>query len=99
LILGTGFGIFSSPNTNAIMGSVDKSAYGIASGMLATMRLTGQTISMAVVMVIFSVIIGHVEILPSYYKSFIHAARLCFILNTALCILGVFASLARDKNK
>jgi EmrB/QacA subfamily drug resistance transporter len=99
LILGIGFGIFSSPNTNAIMGSVDKNVYGIASGMLATMRLTGQTISMAVVMVIFSVIIGHVEIAPSYYSSFIQAVRLCFILNAALCMLGVFASLARDKNK
>jgi EmrB/QacA subfamily drug resistance transporter len=99
LILGTGFGIFSSPNTNAVMGSVGRSVYGIASGMLATMRLTGQTISMAVVMVIFSVIIGHVEITPPYYGSFIQAVRLCFILNTALCILGVFASLARDKNK
>ena len=99
LILGTGFGIFASPNTNAVMGSVDRSVYGVASGMLATMRLTGQTISMAVVMVIFSVIIGHVEITPLYYKSFIQAVRLCFILNAGLCMLGAVASLARDKNK
>jgi EmrB/QacA subfamily drug resistance transporter len=99
LILGAGFGIFASPNTNAVMGSVNRSVYGVASGLLATMRLTGQTISMAVVMVIFSVTIGHVEITPSYYKNFIHAVRLCFILNTALCVLGAFASLARDKNK
>jgi EmrB/QacA subfamily drug resistance transporter len=99
LILGTGFGIFSSPNTNAVMGSVNRGVYGVASGMLATMRLTGQTISMAVVMVIFSIIIGHVEITPANYKNFIQAIHLCFILNTVLCILGAFASLARDKNK
>lgn len=99
LILGAGLGLFSSPNTNAVMGSVDRNAYGVASGMLATMRLTGQTVSMAVVMMIFSVIIGHVEIIPAYYSSFIQAIRLCFILSFALCIAGVFASLARDKNK
>jgi EmrB/QacA subfamily drug resistance transporter len=99
LILGAGLGIFSSPNTNAIMGSVDRNTYGVASGMLATMRLTGQTISMAVVMMIFTVIIGRVEITPQYYPRFIEAVRLCFILNSVLCIAGVFASLARDKNK
>jgi EmrB/QacA subfamily drug resistance transporter len=98
LILGAGFGIFASPNTNAVMGSVDRSIYGVASGVLATMRLTGQTISMAAVMVIFSVVIGHVEITPPHYKTFIHAVRICFILNTVLCIVGTFASLARYKN-
>jgi EmrB/QacA subfamily drug resistance transporter len=99
LILGTGLGIFSSPNTNAIMGSVEANTYGIASGMLATMRLTGQTVSMAVVMMIFTVIIGRVEIAPLNYPKFMQAIRLCFILNSVLCIAGVFASLARDKNR
>jgi len=99
LILGAGLGLFSSPNTNAIMGSVDRSAYGVASGKLATMRLTGQTISMAVVMMIFTMMIGRVEITPQYYPRFIQAVRLCFILNSMLCIAGMFASLARDKNK
>jgi MFS family permease len=42
VILGLGFGLFSSPNTNAVMSSVEKRFYGVASGMLGTMRLTGQ---------------------------------------------------------
>jgi len=99
LILGAGLGVFSSPNTNAVMGSVEANAYGVASGMLATMRLTGQTISMAVVMMIFTVTIGRVEITPLYYPSFMQAVHLCFILNCLLCMAGVLASLARDKNK
>jgi len=98
VIMGTGFGIFSSPNTNAIMGSVDKKDYGVASGMLATMRMTGQALSMAVVMVVFSVVIGRVEIAPENYAHFIKSIHFCFMLNTILCILGVFASLARNKN-
>ena len=32
LMLGTGFGIFSSPNTNAVMSAVDRRFYGVASG-------------------------------------------------------------------
>ncbi len=97
LILGAGLGLFSSPNTNAIMGSVETNAYGVASGMLSTMRLTGQTISMAVVMMIFTIIIGRVEITPPYYPSFMQAVHMCFILNVVLCLAGVLASLARDR--
>ncbi len=97
LIFGAGLGLFSSPNTNAIMGSVETNSYGVASGMLSTMRLTGQTISMAVVMMIFTIIIGRVEITPSYYPSFMQAVHTCFILNAVLCLAGVLASLARDR--
>ncbi|MBC7124316.1 MAG: MFS transporter, partial [Bacteroidales bacterium] len=47
-ILGLGFGMFSSPNTNAIMGSVEKRYIGLASGTVATMRLVGQMLSMGI---------------------------------------------------
>ena len=38
---------------NAIMGSVDKIFFGVASGTVATMRLLGQMTSMAIAMVIY----------------------------------------------
>ncbi|RPI57558.1 MAG: MFS transporter, partial [Chloroflexi bacterium] len=41
-LLGFGFALFSSPNMNGIMGAVEKRLYGVASAMLATMRLMGQ---------------------------------------------------------
>jgi len=43
---GRGFALFSSPNTNAVMASVEKRSYGVASAILATMRLVGQMLSM-----------------------------------------------------
>ena len=46
IILGFGFALFSSPNTNAIISSVDRRLYGVASGTLGTMRLSGQMLSM-----------------------------------------------------
>src|SRR3990172_5968818 len=58
VILGFGFALFSSPNTNAVMSSVDKRFYGVASGVLGTMRLTGQMLSMGVAMLIFSLYLG-----------------------------------------
>ena len=56
--LGLGFALFSSPNTNAIMSSVEQQVYGIASGTLATMRITGQMLSMGIVMLIFALHMG-----------------------------------------
>ena len=45
-ILGIGMGIFSSPNTSAVMKSVRKDKTGVASGMLSTMRTVGQSLSL-----------------------------------------------------
>jgi len=64
MMLGFGFAIFSSPNMNSIMSSVEKKYFGIASGTVATMRLLGQMASMAIATVIFAIYIGRSEISP-----------------------------------
>ena len=97
LILGVGFGLFSSPNTNAIMSSVDKRFYGVASGMNGTMRLLGQMLSMGIAMMLFAIFIGPVEITPEYYPQFVLSLHYAFILFTLLCLIGIFASLVRGK--
>jgi EmrB/QacA subfamily drug resistance transporter len=97
IVLGIGIGLFSSPNTNAIMSSVDKRFYGVAAGMNGTMRLLGQMLSMGIAMMIFAIVIGPVEITPAYYPQFVLSVHYAFILFTAFCIIGVFASLVRGK--
>lgn len=97
LFLGLGFALFSSPNANAIMGSVEKRFLGVAAATQATMRATGGMFSLGTVMLIFSVAIGRVQITPEYYPRFIQAAHIAFIVFAALCALGVFASLSRGK--
>lgn len=98
IILGFGFAMFSSPNMNAIMGSVEKRFLGIASGAVGTMRLLGQVISMAVAMVVFSIFIGREEITPANYDLFLHSVRVCFTISSILCIIGIFFSFFRGKN-
>jgi len=97
IILGFGFALFSSPNTNAVMSSVDKKYYGVASGTLATMRMIGQMFSMGIAMLLFSVIIGRVKITPQYFGLFLKSIRIAFTIFSALCFFGIFASLARGK--
>ena len=95
LILGVGFGLFSSPNMNAIMGSVEQRFYGVASGTLGTMRLVGQMLSMGIATLLFALYIGRVEITPEQYALFLISAKTAFAVFAALCVLGIFASLAR----
>lgn len=99
LILGIGFGLFTSPNTNAIMSTVEKRYYGVASGTLATMRLLGQMLSMGFAMMLFALYLGPVQITPEYYQIFIRTLHLGFIFFTIICGAGIFFSLVRGTVK
>jgi EmrB/QacA subfamily drug resistance transporter len=96
-LLGFGFGIFSSPNINAVMSSVEKKFYGVASGMLGTMRLTGQMFSMGMTLLLFALYIGRVPITPENYHLFLKSMKAAFTISAVLCFVGVFASIARGK--
>ena len=96
-MVGLGFAMFSSPNSNAVMGSVDRKVYGVAAGALATMRMTGQTFSIGIAMMIFAIVIGPVQLSPAVHTQLLVAIRIAFGVSAALCTLGVFASLARGR--
>ncbi|MDY6932994.1 MAG: MFS transporter [Spirochaetota bacterium] len=95
ILLGFGFALFSSPNINAIMSSVDKNFYGIASSTIGTMRLTGQMFSMGIAMLIFSIYMGEVQITPESYAHFCDSIGVAFFIFANLCFWGIFASFAR----
>ena len=97
ILLGVGFALFSSPNMNAIMGSVERRLFGIASGAVATMRLLGQMLSMGIATCIFAVYIGRVEIAAQHYPALVTSVRAAFIIFALLCGLGIIASLARGR--
>jgi EmrB/QacA subfamily drug resistance transporter len=97
ILLGLGFALFSSPNTNAVMSSVEKKSYGVASGTLGTMRATGMMFSMGVVMLIFTVYIGRTQMTPSPYPFFMKSVKMAFMIFTALCLAGIFPSLSRGR--
>ncbi len=95
VLLGFGFALFSSPNMNAIMGAVRRRFYGVASGMLGTMRLIGQMLSQGIATLLFALYIGRVEITPALYPQFLSSAKTAFVIFAVLCVAGIFASLAR----
>lgn len=97
VIMGIGFALFSSPNSNAIMSSVEKKHLGVASGVVGTMRMIGQMLSMGIAMMILALYLGQQAILPATYPGLLAGMRTGFIIFSMLCILGIFASLARNR--
>ncbi len=95
VVLGMGFGLFSSPNTNAVMSSVKPPEYGTASATLGTMRLVGQTMSMGITLMIFAVSMGKGMSNLTNVSGLISSIHYAFLIFAALCFIGIFLSLSR----
>ena len=96
---GVGFGLFSSPNTNVIMGSVPPKATPVASASVSTVRVVGQTMSMGILTLVFAFVMGNVPMIPQYYPLLITSSQITCIICVILCIASVFASLVGLKSK
>ena len=97
VFIGFGFALFSSPNTNAIMSSVEKRHLGTASASVSTMRIVGQVLSLGIANLCIALFIGDVHIAPQVHGEFLQGLKLAFSLFTVICLFGIFASYARGK--
>ena len=95
MLVGFGFSLFSSPNTNAILSSVDKKYLGAASGTVATMRVIGQMFSMGIVTLVFALMLGPVQFSPEQHDQLLASINASFVAASALCLIGVYFSLKR----
>ena len=99
IMVGIGFGLFISPNTEAVMSSVEKRYLGVASGVIGTMRSLGGMVAMGSAIILFSIYLGSAQIVPQYFPAFIASLRVAFIVFSILCFVGIFAQLAGSEAK
>ena len=97
IILGAGFALFSSPNMNVIMSSVEKQHLGLASATTSTMRLMGQSFSMGIVMMIISIVVGKIQLSAEVHTQLMNSIHITFIVFAILCAVGVYFSMIRNK--
>ncbi len=98
-ILGAGFGIFSAPNTNAVMSYVKKEQYNDASGMISIFREIGMVVSMAMAACMISIFMGTETIItPDTYGAFIDVLKTAWIVCIIFNIVGCIFSMFRGKN-
>ena len=99
LLTGFGFAMFSSPNNNAIMSCVEPRDYGVANSIITTMRTCGQSSGLAVLNIITGVMLGKATLESAGAKNLVALDRTSFLIFGALCLVGLFFSLARDKKE
>jgi len=97
VVMGAGFALFASPNVNVIMGSVEKRYLGMASSTTGTMRLTGQSFSMGITMMMISIFVGKAQITTEIYPVFMKCLQCTFGIFLVLCVLGVYTSMVRNR--
>jgi EmrB/QacA subfamily drug resistance transporter len=97
VLTGSGFSLFSSPNINAIMSSVDSRHSGSASSAVATMRLLGQLNSMVLVTLAIALMMGSTPVSPESAPQLARAVDLSFTLGAILCVPGIILSLVRGR--
>ncbi len=99
VLLGFGFALFSSPNMSTIMGSVKRQYYGVASATVSTMRLLGQMLNMAVVVVVLRYTVGHEAIQVHNFDAFLTALQLLFSISLVFCCFGLVFSWFRGETQ
>jgi len=95
LFMGLGFALFSSPNMNTIMSSVEKRQLGTASGTASTMRIIGQMVSMTLVMLLFSSRFHGAQLSDVPNDLFVGTSQFIYYLFALLSLAGVYFSFAR----
>ena len=108
MLLGLGQGLFMSPNSSAVLGSVPRARVGTASGTLAQMRVNGQALGIAVsgAIVATRLPIHVAELAPrgaptvamqnAALAAAIHDG---FVVAAVICSIGIVASLVRGSNR
>ncbi len=113
-VTGIGQGLFQSPNTRTIMGAAPQKAQGEASGLLATGRVIGQSLSVALTGTIFAALGGsaagtlltspQAHDLPlssiiGLQQTFVNSFHMALLVCATFAALGIFTALARGKDK
>jgi EmrB/QacA subfamily drug resistance transporter len=95
--VGLGFALFSSPNMNTIMSSVDKNQLGLASGSAATMRVVGQIASMTIATIFFAILFQKQSVEVVSNVIFLKALRMGFITSAIIAVTGIYFSFSRGR--
>ncbi|MBV1789860.1 MFS transporter [Marinobacterium sp. D7] len=97
VMMGLGFGLFSSPNNNAALSSVPSERLGIASSILNISRSLGNMLGMTVVVFLFNLLIGNAQIAPEQYPALMQALQYAFVICAGYAFIAAFTSWSRGK--
>lgn len=95
VIQGLGFGLFTTPNNNAALSSLDKTRYGIGTALLNFSRVSGNMMGTAMVLLLVSLFIGRVEITPQQYPALFNVVSIALGVSFFMTLSGAYFSHSR----
>ncbi len=99
LFVMAGGALFSPPMVKLLLGSISRDMYGVGSSLAETMRLIGNTVSMAIATVGFALYIGNDSITPKNYPEFLEGMRAIVIIFFALIIISLCLAFFAGRSK
>jgi len=107
VLLGLGQGLFMSPNSSAVLGSVPRPRVGTASGTLAQMRVNGQALGIALSGAIVATRLpihlaelgGGAPTTAMRNVALAGSIHDAFLIAAIICSLGIVASLVRGSSR
>ncbi|HEU5441807.1 MAG TPA: MFS transporter [Ktedonobacterales bacterium] len=115
VITGFGQGLFQSPNNSALMGAAPAGQQGTAAGFLATGRVVGQSVSVALAGAVFASLggaaaghrvamlraagAGDAGQIAALQQTFTYGFQATFLVCAVVAAIGVFTSLVRGKEQ
>ncbi len=92
---GVGIGLFTSPNTSAILGAAPPARRGVASGLLATARSLGMVLGLGIGGAIFTTLLAQTPGAPTP-ETIVSAADAGLLAAGLLALLGALVSSTRN---
>ena len=92
ILQGIGMGLFTTPNTNAIMSSVPPNETPNASAAQSAMRTIGQTMSLGLLTLVFAWFMGSLKFSSQYADLIIKSSQIISLICTVICMIAIFAS-------
>jgi MFS family permease len=83
---GVGIALFYPSVITWAMAVIPGEYTGVASGITETSRLTGITVSNAVVIIVFGLVMGGAQVTPALIPQFLVSTRACFLVYLALSL-------------
>jgi low affinity Fe/Cu permease len=99
VLISAGGAFFYPPLVKIILGSIPRGSYGVGSSLAETMRLIGNSSSLAMVTIGFNLYLGGKDITPDNYTKFLQSMNLILVAFSILCVASLILVLLAERTK
>ena len=99
LLIGIGFGLFSTPNNNAIMGAARRHEVGAAAASMNLARTIGNLLGMSLVNLMVHFYLGNTQFTPEQNPALIKTVEMALHMSLAFVVVACVISVLRGQSR